>query len=312
MARSQRTLRNAGLAPLAFRRGLSVLLGLVALGACAGCGSGAPEGTLLAEDLGASPNPLPFWGRIDCDRHESGLTPPHLLLDGSGDPHPTASGAPQGNDSFRRLTVYDGDDVSGERCELGFNDQGGPTALYTEGSRRITFASIRLPAGTDVGDPRWRVVLQMKQAQPYNNPNPASVFEVEQRSGHWFIGSDWDKVWQTPAQANVWTRFVFDITYSRDPEVGSIQVSADVNGDGDFEDDVNGDGRADEVSPVVHRATLVTETPSKHPYRVPAGGSIPSHLRAGIYQDAAHPCPRDGAGCSVDVDNVQIIALPRD
>ena len=30
-------------------------------------------------------------------------------------------GAPQGNTAYRKLTVFDGDDYSGERCELGYN-----------------------------------------------------------------------------------------------------------------------------------------------------------------------------------------------
>ena len=34
---------------------------------------------------------------------------------------------------------------------------------------------------------------------------------------------------------------------------------------------------------------------------------MPSHLRAGIYQNESYACPRSGVGCSVDVDNVQVL-----
>src|SRR5262249_11724628 len=76
---------------------------------------------VLASDTASSSSPMSFWGRVDCgvwpdldptraDRPTSG-----------GDTHPTATGAPQGDDAYRELTVFDGDDVAGERCELGEN-----------------------------------------------------------------------------------------------------------------------------------------------------------------------------------------------
>ena len=40
------------------------------------------------------------------------------------------------------------------------------------------------------------------------------------------------------------------------------------------------------------------------------GDAIPSHLRAGIYQDEGYSCPLSGPGCSIDIDNVQVLSAP--
>jgi hypothetical protein len=42
------------------------------------------------------------------------------------------------------------------------------------------------------------------------------------------------------------------------------------------------------------------------PYTVGPGDPIPSHLRAGLYHNANIPCPAP-SGCSIDIDNVQVV-----
>ena len=76
---------------------------------------------LIASDTGADPNANHFWGSSYCanDSRVQDITT-------GGDPHPTATGAP-GN-CLRRMTVFDGDNSFGERCELGWDNRGGPTA----------------------------------------------------------------------------------------------------------------------------------------------------------------------------------------
>ena len=104
--------------------------------------------------------------------------------------------------------------------------------------------------------------------------------------------SFWTDKWTFPAQQGVWTRFAFDVFYSQDPGRGWFQVSADRNSDGDFDD-------SGERSPVIRVPTLATENST--------GAPIPSHLRTGLYHNSSIPCP-GSSGCSVEVDNVQVVA----
>ena len=198
------------------------------------------------------------------------------------------------------MSVLDGDIVyGGERCELGLNDQDGPTALYREGQRRITFASIRLPPQLTDPEPRVADRSADEADAAVRQPVSSPIFELQARAGRWFVVSDWSDVWSTRARQKVWTRFAFDITYSQDPGVGSIKVYVDLNGDGDADD-------RKEQSRRTSRATLRREVGGgSGPIGV--GGSIPSHLRVGIYQNESHPCPGP-QGCAVDVDNVQVVA----
>ncbi len=248
--------------------------------------------TVVASDTASNPDPLGFWGRLDCANSSR-----HQMISSDGDTHSTATGSSQGNSSYRRLTTVDGDDVWGERCELGDNWNTGKNTFYHEGTRRVTFASIRIPDNSDVNNPNWRNVLQMKQAQPYTNSNPASIFELQARSGKWMVGSNWEEQWETTATQNTWTRFAFDITYSPNPSVGNFKVYVDLNNDSDFSD-------SGEQSPRIFKDTLRVEEGQGNPEGSTPGHSIPSTLRAGIYQNTNYSCP---SGCSVDIDNVQVV-----
>lgn len=93
--------------------------------------------------------------------------------------------------------------------------------------------------------------------------------------------------------------FAFDVAYSSDPAKGSIRIYADLNGDGDAEDD-------DERSPELRLATLRPETAGRQDAVAPGEG-IPSHLRAGLYQNRNYGCPPP-QGCYMDIDNVQVVA----
>ena len=273
------------------------ILDLLVVVLLASSGGSADGPAVIAQDTAAKENPIPFWGRVDCVAHTPGQTPAHRRIERGGDPRPTANGQPQGNKSFRRLTAYDGDDVSGERCELGLNDRFGPTAFYREGTRRITFISIRVPVQTPTNE-LFRVVFQNKQAQPYDSTEQASMIEMQVRDDVWRLDVDYRNVWKAPLEKGVWARFVFDVVYSQDPAVGSVQVRADLNGDGKFE------------SSSEPRTLATLRTESAGDVGPPEGEAIPSHLRAGIYQDEGYSCPRDGRGCSIDIDNVQVLTVP--
>ncbi len=79
---------------------------------------------------------------------------------------------------------------------------------------------------------------------------------------------------------------------------GSYRKANALNGDGDADDE-------GEQSPRIHRATLLTETEGPNG-DVGAGNAIPSHLRAGVYQNQNYYCPPPG-GCYADFDNVQVV-----
>jgi hypothetical protein len=76
-----------------------------------------PACAVVSQDTALTADPEPRWGSIDCET-DSRVTE----VASGGDPHPTATGAMQANSAYRRLKVLDGDDVSGERCELGRNE----------------------------------------------------------------------------------------------------------------------------------------------------------------------------------------------
>jgi hypothetical protein len=262
-----------------------------------------PGCTALMSDTSTEEDPVPLWGEISCVEEER-----HQVVPRGGDVNPQASGGPQPDRAYRRLTTLDGDDFYGERCELGLNDhQDGPTAFYGEGLRRVTFLSVRLPSGFDLSDDVFQVVMQMKQAQPADNGDGTPVLALEAFDGHWLLrqsnssgpSSDAHELWAAPAKTGSWTRFALDVTYSQDPTRGLVKVYADLNADGDFAD-------SREQSRVITTYTLKVETEDGDD-GLDEGDSIPSHLRVGLYHDPAYPCPAPN-GCVVDLDNVQVVA----
>jgi hypothetical protein len=262
-----------------------------------------PDCTVIASDTAANPDPVPFWGNIECQ-----TTSRHQQISAGGDPHIQADGTAQANADFRRLTVIDGDDFSGERCELGRNDHRySPVTFYREGMRRVTFISTRLQSAVmDVNT--WQTIFQMKQAQPSDGGGNQPALAMDSYSGTWALyqsgpGPDGGhEIWEAPANAGVWTRFALDIVYSTDPSVGSVTVYADLNGDGDFSD-------AGETSAKIQTATLKTEIdgPNGSSDGYSPGDSLPSHLRAGIYHNPTINCPPP-TGCPAEIDNVQVVA----
>src|SRR3954454_1605316 len=181
----------------------------------------------VKSDPGTVADPAPLWGKLDC----ATASRQQLVRSGSS--------------TFRRLTVIDGDNVFGERCELGLNDYRGKTfTLYREGDHRVTFFSVRLPASFPLGVDDWQLVMQMKQTQPSDNGNGTPVLALEARQNQWKrvhsasvdASATAVDLWSTPAVTEKWTRFAFDVVYSQDPRRGRIKVYADLNGDGDASD----------------------------------------------------------------------------
>jgi hypothetical protein len=251
---------------------------------------------LIASDTAAESSPLSFWGSIEC------ASPTRYSYEESGgDTNLTATGGAQENSAYRRLTLIEGDNFYGARCELGENSRSGPTAFYHEGQHRVTYFSERLPSNFPLGTSGWQTVMQMKQAQPNHDGGTGVALEMEARDNHWVIANDWHTIFEFPASANRWTRFAFDVYYSKNPEKGWIQISADLNGNGNFND-------PGERSPLIHAATLATEAAGSFNAEdgLAAGEAIPSHLRMGVYHNPSISCPAPN-GCSIGVDNVQVV-----
>jgi hypothetical protein len=286
---------------------VSRVLSLVAVGLAAAwvvpvadAVAGSPR--LIASDTAQSPDPIPFWGAVECEDPSR-----HQLVATGGDPHPTITGAPQGDSSYRRITLLDGDDFFGERCELGLDFRRGPTAFYREGQRRITAISLRLTPTLQINAPNWRVVSQIKQTQPSANGGGSPMIELQVFLGQWklirsrgrgFTNSS-RQLWSAPAQIGTWTRFLFDVRYSKRKRQGFVSVHADLNGDHDTDD-------PGETSRRIRTFTLKTEVRGGDRDGLKPGRSIPSHLRSGLYQDPAISCPPPG-GCQLDLDNVQVL-----
>ena len=131
----------------------------------------APGCSTLRSDTGADAPRAGLWGSIDCASSSRAST-----SSSGGDPSPEADGTRQPDSAFRDLTVLDGDDFWGERCELGRNERrygvntgsqtSGTFELYHAGDHKITFFSERYPRNFDTGVGTWQTVMQMKQAQP--------------------------------------------------------------------------------------------------------------------------------------------------
>jgi hypothetical protein len=258
---------------------------------------------LIFSDTGVAPDPAPLWGKVDCQNQSRAQQ-----INTGGDTHLTATGAPQGDSAFRQLTVLDGDDVYGERCELGEDFRAeGPTVLYRQGKHRLTYLSVRLPSTFPLDVFTWQVVMQMKQTYPAANSSGTPVLELDAYDGRWVLRqslsrgpiSDSRVLWSVPAQTGFWTRFGFDVRYSDRKKGGFIRIGVDLNGDGDFAD-------ASELSKGFHTYTLKLETRGGGQDGIKAGSAIPSHLRAGIYHDPSIPC-RAPLGCQVDIDNIQVL-----
>jgi hypothetical protein len=257
--------------------------------------------TVVGSDTASNPNPVPFYGKIDCANASR-----HQQVTSGGDPSPTAVGGSQGDSAYRRMTVLDGDNVWGERCELGLNDKKGPVAFYHEGQRRTTFASFRLNNSYPLDTENWQGVMQMKQAQSSNNGGGTPVLSLGAYDGRWLLfhsdpgHTDVDEViWEAPATKNQWTRVAMDVKFSQHASVGWIKMYVDLNADGDFDD-------GNEQSPRFHTNTMKYETGTDISDGIAAGQSIPSHLRVGMYHDSVIPCPAP-TGCAVEADNVQVV-----
>jgi hypothetical protein len=295
-------------------RGVLLVVAAIAMVVLAGAGGDAVDrpshghragfpavGERVFGELGAPGNLDRRWGSVDCA--QASRVRLHRV---GGDSSRRPDGKPQRAPGYLRLRVQDGDNVSGERCELGRNDHRfGPTALYEEGERLVTFLSLRLRDRFPLREREFQVLMQMKQAQPSDGGGGTPVLELDAFDRRWRLGHtgeaisapDNSQVWSAPARKRTWVRFAFDVVYSADPRVGSVRVYADLNGDGDAKD-------RRERSRLIRLATLKREEAGDPSDGFDEGDPLTSHLRVGIYHDSSYVCERNE--CAIDVDNIGV------
>ena len=246
------------------------------------------------------PTRPPLWGRVECE------SPARQRRVGKGgDPALTATGRRQGNAAYRRLSVRDGDDYYGERCELGRNNHrpSQPTfALGREGERRAFFFSIRLTRRFPLKGNAWQSVVQLKQAQPSANGSGSPQLGLHASARTFSLHAAGEPLWSVPARRNFWMRFVLDVNFSQESTTAGSGCGSTATADGDTLD-------SRERSRLIRLATLKTETEGgTDDDGIDPGESIPAHLRVGIYHDDSYDCPAP-RGCVVHFDNVQVVDL---
>jgi hypothetical protein len=242
-----------------------------------------PDGmTTLRSDPVTNPDPLPLWNQIAAQDNSRASW--------------SANGGPS-DAPYRRLTVLDGDNYSGERAELAYNSRinglGAPWGtffLYNAGDRRVTSFDMRLPSDFPINTSTWQVVMQMKQTGPSANSGGTPVIALEARQGRWVItqsdspgsSSLTHELWSTPASLNTWTHISFDVTYSPNPSLGRIQATV-------------GGVQSPTFTTYTEKYEISPGSQGLNP-----GDPIPSHLRLGVYHNPTLP------GTHVDFTNIQV------
>jgi hypothetical protein len=175
----------------------------------------------------------------------------------------------QGRRAYR-IEVRDGDDSSGERCELG---QGNPTRsgfpLFDEGDDRWISFMLFLPRDYPVDTPDWNIFMQLKQLGGLGTP----VISMEAREGRFFlmnannrrVSNDTIPRWTGPVSRDRWVQFTLHVKFSPDPAVGFLELYGDLDG-----------GGVRPLMPRFHTYTMKLDA---------VGVAVRSHARIGIYRD---------------------------
>ncbi|MGH2962024.1 MAG: heparin lyase I family protein [Solirubrobacterales bacterium] len=223
---------------------------------------------VVRSDPGIDPNPENLWGDIQCQadsRYEHHVT-----------------GGPDGG-PWRQLTVLDGDNFFGERCELGRNtkrygrssttDHRGTFYLFRKGDRRIIDWDFKLMSGFPVTTQN-STIFQLKHTCPCDSITSNPAVQLMPKLPNLYLRvpsndtdtSEWDR-WSTRVQTGVWYHATLDITFHTTEADGRVQLTID---------DVDGvaDARS---SPTLSLSTINRDD----------GVPSPDHLRMGHYRNTA-------------------------
>lgn len=125
-----------------------------------------------------------------------------------------------------RFELRDGDDASGERVQLDSGISGGPNSHYiSDGDEAFYGVSFYLPSASLPKIAKWRLFLQFKGIHTGSPP-----VAISHNADEWRLyyrpntSSDNLLKWRTPDRKDVWEKFMFRIKWSKDPQVGFIEM----------------------------------------------------------------------------------------
>jgi hypothetical protein len=181
------------------------------------------------------------------------------------------SPATQGRKAYE-LTVHDGDNSWGERCELG---QGNPGRngfpQFTSGDDVWMSFSVYLPDNYPINTHDWNVMFQIHQIGDGGCPPIAlsvqdGEFKLFNSSRRTYVLNTVEK-WNGPAQRNRWTKFTIHLMNSPDDDKGFVELYSDLGGQG-----------MEQVMPRTYMHTMTARSD---------GSAMINHARVGIYRNPA-------------------------
>jgi hypothetical protein len=182
-----------------------------------------------------------------------------------------SSPAIQGRKAYE-LTVHDGDNAYGERCELGNGNPGrSGFPLFQNGDERWISFSVYLPDNYPINTPNWNVMFQIHQEGDGGCPPVALDVENGQfklyNSARRTYVTDTVEKWHAPAHLNQWTKFTIHLKNSPDDNTGFVELYSDLGGQG-----------MEQVMPRTYMHTMTARAD---------GSAMINHARIGIYRNPA-------------------------
>jgi hypothetical protein len=180
------------------------------------------------------------------------------------------SPAAQGHKAYK-LTVQDGDDAYGERCELGDGNPGRTGyPLFHEGDERWISFQVYLPDDYPIDTPDWNVMFQIHQEGDGGCPPLAlhvedGQFKLFNSASKNYIFDTVEK-WHAPAERNHWAKFTIHMMNSTDDSKGFVEMFGDLDGQGE---------KLLMPKEYMHTMTVDKDT----------GRPMTNHARVGIYRN---------------------------
>ncbi|MEA2466473.1 MAG: hypothetical protein QOJ57_599 [Thermoleophilaceae bacterium] len=171
------------------------------------------------------------------------------------------------------VSIRDGDDSYGERCEIGMGNPGrSGFPEFTQGDERWISWQVYLPDGYPIDTPYWQLFFQIHQRGDGGCPPISMGVEDGQfkmfKSARPTYVVDTREMWAAPATGNRWVKFTLHIKNSTNPNEGFVELFGDLDGQG--------------VKTLLPRTATHTMTIDPN-----GGGAMINHARVGIYRNPA-------------------------